>query len=554
MNENKHMGLKITAEAQRTQQTQFKGVDMVRFTVRSIMTLAFILLVMQTAWSNNVVVSNTSLIGQDAVNNFTFVQFNITWENSWRDAGNHDASWVFVKFSVDGGATWNHATLAISGHMGPGGSTIDTPNDGKGVFIFRDAVGSGTITLNGVQLKWDYGTDGVSDDATVQVKVIAIEMVYIPEATFSVGSGGTEDGHFFEGGGNNPFQISSEAELPVGNAAGQLFYVPSTSGNSGDAAGPIPSTFPKGFNAFYMMKYEITQEQYKDFLNCLTFDQQNTRTQTSPDDPAGTAALFDTNLDRNGIDIQTPGTASTTPAVYANNLDDDTNFNEANDGQNIACGLLSWLDGSAYADWAGLRPMTELEFEKACRGDQTPVVDEFAWGTANIASSAYTLANPGAANENINTNYATSAGVGNASYNTTDGDIDGPLRVGIFAGNAENTIDRRVRSGAGFYGNMEMSGNVFEQLVTIGNAAGRGFLGTLGDGSLSVAGNATNGDWPGFIAGEVTGGAGSGIRGGGWFDIISLLRVSDRRDAALNNAPNRDSAFGFRCVRQAPSN
>lgn len=301
-----------------------------------------------------------------------------------------------------------------------------------------------------------------------------------------------------------------------------------------------------------MMKYEISQDQYKDFLNCLTFVQQDTRTASTPADPLGTGALSISNGNRNGIDIQTPGTASTTtPALYANNLDGDTNFNDGDDGQTIACNFLSWMDGAAYADWAGLRPMTELEFEKACRGDQIPVAEEFAWGTANIASSAYTLANSGAANEDIASKYSTTAGVGNAAYLTTDGSIDGPLRVGIFAGNAANTSDQRVRSGAGFYGNMELSGNLWERSVTIGNSAGRLFTGTLGDGLLSTSGNATNGDWPGINAGEVTGAAGSGFRGGGWIINTPDARVSDRINAA-NTDTSRSFNIGFRCVRREP--
>ena len=167
---------------------------MMRTILRSMTLMALMLFGFQTAFANNVVVSNISLTGQDAANDFTFVQFDITWENSWRVSGgpsNHDASWVFVKYSTDGGATWRHATLAATGHTEPSGSKIDTPADGKGVFIYRDANGSGTNTWAGVQLKWDYGTDGVADNATVRVKVIAIEMVYIPQAAFSAGSGGS---------------------------------------------------------------------------------------------------------------------------------------------------------------------------------------------------------------------------------------------------------------------------------------------------------------------------------------------------------------------------
>jgi hypothetical protein len=37
---------------------------------------------------------------------------------------------------------------------------------------------------------------------------------------------------------------------------------------------------------------------------------------------------------------------------------------------------LSWADSAAYMAWAGLRPMTELEYEKAMRGSRVPVQDE----------------------------------------------------------------------------------------------------------------------------------------------------------------------------------
>ena len=36
----------------------------------------------------------------------------------------------------------------------------------------------------------------------------------------------------------------------------------------------------------------------------------------------------------------------------------------------------------AFTAWAALRPMTELEFEKACRGTEPSKENEFAWGTS----------------------------------------------------------------------------------------------------------------------------------------------------------------------------
>ena len=105
---------------------------MIRTILRSMTLVALSLFGFQTAFANDVVVSNSTVTGQDALNHVAFVQFDITWDNSFRDVINHDAVWVFVKYSTDGGATWRHATLTATGHTEPSGSKIDTPADGKG--------------------------------------------------------------------------------------------------------------------------------------------------------------------------------------------------------------------------------------------------------------------------------------------------------------------------------------------------------------------------------------------------------------------------------------
>ena len=155
---------------------------------------------------------------------------------------------------------------------------------------------------------------------------------------------------------------------------------------------------------------------------------------------------------------------------------------------------------------------------------------------------AYTLANAGASNEGIATNY--SSGTGNASYSITVGSINGPLRVGIFAANGINT--GRITAGASYYGIMELSGNMYERTVTIGNATGREFTGLHGDGALDASGEADVSNWPGTDA------VGAGFRGGDWGRHASYLRVSDRYDAAVTY-PDRDGVYGFRAVRSGPA-
>jgi formylglycine-generating enzyme required for sulfatase activity len=183
--------------------------------------------------------------------------------------------------------------------------------------------------------------------------------------------------------------------------------------------------------------------------------------------------------------------------------------------------------------------MTELEFEKACRGDQPAIAGEYAWGTADVAGSAYTLSNAGASNEGIATNYSTTAG--NAMYSTTQDTIGGPVRVGIFAANGSNS--GRLSAGSSYWGIMELSGNLWERPVTMANATGRAFTGTHGDGVLDSNGDANAATWPGTDA------VGAGWRGGSWIDGSDYMQVSDRILAGDSDS-YRYVYIGFRAVRR----
>ncbi|MBU6324555.1 MAG: SUMF1/EgtB/PvdO family nonheme iron enzyme [Bacteroidetes bacterium] len=470
---------------------------------------------------------------------------------------------------------WEHAWLNNSGHSAPTGSTIDvglltpgtsfnaTTNPGLGVFIYRSTAGSGSNAFLNGTLRWNYGAQGIPDNAIVAVRIFATEMVYVPQGSFSVGSGGTgtETGSFTDGswssGATIPYQISSEAALGIDNAAGKLWgtssSVFSTIGNvAADAEATLAAAFPKGFAALYCLKYEISQGQYRDFLNSLTYVQQASRTAVAPSSAANTAALSSAN--RNGIVIQSSGNAGAfLPAVYSCNLNSSTPYNNTDDGEWIACNFIHWMDGCAYLDWAGLRPMTELEFEKACRGVKAPVSNEYVWGNTTL-TLANNITNPGETGEVTNTTAANAVSINQPN-------VQGPMRVGTFAGSGTT----RPRAGATYYGIMEMDGNVWEPVVTVGNTAGRSFTGVHGNGTLPRDGNADVDFWPGINGNStdgnantayggttgVTNAAGSGFRGGSWEDnTTSRMNVSDRGYAAYTYT-TRFRNKGFRGVRTA---
>ena len=480
---------------------------------------------------NNLQVENVRLTGQNAAANFTLIQFDISWENSWRFSvgpANHDAAWVFAKFRVNNGE-WQHASInyldgkAINdGHTEPVGATITTPSDGRGVFIYRDSDGSGINNWAGVQLRWNYGADGVTDNQIVELQVFAIEMVYVPKGQYLLGGGnGSEVGKIYERSGPlnfiTSYQITSEAQIAVGPNLGNLYYNSPATHDVGDQQGPIPAQFPKGFNAFYCMKYEVTQEQWLQFFNSLPLSQQVNNDITDLDHKGPNP------IDRNNIEWEGSGSAYTTTPY-------------------IPLSFPLWGEVLAYCDWAGLRPMTELEFAKACRGPRAVVPEEYAWGTPDIMETSFTydLLNKNEADELL-VNHLT--GVGNANWIHSAIFEDGPYRCGIFAASAQ--YKNREDVGATYYGIMEMSGNLSEMAVTIGTPQGRAFEGIHGDGKLDVKGEANVATWP-PITGE-----GGGLFGGSWFSQPECLWINDRRSATIGNVGYFNDV-GFRCVRTSP--
>lgn len=516
---------------------------------------------LKPAFANNIAVENVSLTDKDTTNDTYDIQFDIAWDNSWFITGapsataNWDAAWVFAKFSksTDGGATWSdwaHCTLLNTGSTAPTGSQMSfaaTDSVYKGLFIYRSSAGSGSVDWNDAEIRWAYGTDGVSDTSTVKIKLFAIEMVYIPTANFYVGDGTNNpsgsNSHFFDAADaadpRDPVLITSTQPYisNVYNGTGTAGDI--TWQNESTYAGNLPASrtqlgasFPTGYNAFYIMKYELSQGQYKEFLNILTRTQQNNRTasQTASQYVMSNSASV---TYRSGI--RAPASIPSGAITFGCDLDADATFNESDDGEWIAANYLSWMDVVAYADWAALRPFSELEFEKACRGGQTVVASEYAWGDATLETATSSLTNAGTTSEVPNQ--------GNLNYSSCS--PDGPFRCGSYA----DATSTRANSGAGYYGALDLSGSLWERPVSVMSSQTGTTLSTFdgshGDGSLSSTGFATNSNWPGTDA------QGAGFRGGGWDADASIARASDRSYAAYASAA-RGSGFGGRCARTSP--
>jgi hypothetical protein len=401
---------------------------------------SLVLLMGTGAFANNMLVQNVTTLGNDAMNRTIQVQFDISWDNSWRDAINYDAAWIFMKFKNASGV-WQHAQLNQTGFVAGTGTAnnVQVTADKVGSWLYRSGLGSGTFTSTGMQLQWNYGLAGLTSVTGLEVRVFAVEMVYVPEGEFNVAPG------FYSAPTNasNPNCVFSAPGSNIAVVNGRLtpsltYSVPGFSATlriKGDVGidtnndGTVDNTsYPIGFRAFYNYKYELSEQQYADFLNTLS--------------PAQVTAL---GVAGSGITLVNGQYFSSAP--------------------NKACGNSNAQRLFAYADWSGIRPLSILEINKASYGPIQPIyVDYFI---------------------NIIRGYP--AGGANSFGNFQQ---NSPLsNVGSFATESTNS---RSSSGGSYYGILDLAGNAHEPVVALTDFS---FTLQNGDGHLNTSGNTDIASW-----------------------------------------------------------
>ena len=374
--------------------------------------------------ANELRVANATIVPRD--DKVATIRFDITWTNSWRHGVFHDAAWVFFKVRADEESAWQHVRLAADRVLNPAGygrkkegtplefvvpdglsSVAASAKGGEdgftGMFVRRAQDGIGLVETREVTAVWDLTANGkwkIEDGKfDGQIRAFGVEMVYVPEGPFYVGRGSEEPfpTSGYGGGGMeqnwmyrysrkdgkdfvtrfqysaNPvsdsyvtispprripaYHVTGAGPIPTGKQEGSLWAVGIKPADKGE----IPAAFPNGYAAFYCMKYPwITQGQYAAFLNTLTAAQARIRYW-----PRGHGIA----LGGGGAAVRRAGKS---PKYTYSATDPDG-----------MCPWLSWADGTAYAAWAGLRPMTELEYEKAIRGPELAAANQATpsyWG------------------------------------------------------------------------------------------------------------------------------------------------------------------------------
>lgn len=459
-----------------------------------------------SASANYMLIQNVSKVGNNPTAKTIQIQFDISWQNSWRDSINYDAAWIFIKYK-DASGLWQHAKLSLSGYQNGTGTanSLNVQSDSVGAYMYRNALGNGAFSSTGVQLQWNYGQYGITDVSAFEVRVFAIEMVYVPQGDFNVAKSFYEDDNQFNSsrldsiaapGGNFPV-INTKLSPPLkyyrsgysnySKFGTYLGSIPSATDSiriKGDAGidtnndGVIDNTiYPTGYQAFYCYKYELTEDQYADFYNTLTFTQQSA-----------------IGLAGNHITLTNGAYYSSSP--------------------NLACGNSTEQQVLSYASWCGMRPMTLLEFNKASYGPLQPV-----YLGNYISFSPYEQYNYGYPAWGSKNNQTIINGINNYMYI-----ISTMQNVGLYA----SSTSSRASSGASYYGIMDLTGNTFEPVVKLNYF---NFSKQNGNGQLPTSGN------PYSIANWSSG----------------MLIFIDQLISFMNGSRNlRNSSFqGFRYVRSA---
>ena len=345
------------------------------------------------------------------------VAVRIEWRHAWRDARNHDGVWVVVR-DRERPAT-PIAKLLPGGARSLGGGTHDAEiavtADGVGAFV-APRLTPGEERVDPVVLRVELRLAG--DSVPTSPFATGLEMVYIPAGAFELGDADAQaraQGSLFavdeDPGAPTRYEVRDESAIAVADEPGALWYeVGGEPQYRGDRAGPIPEGFPKGTRAFWIMKREFRQGDWAAFLAALPPVARALRWRPPAASAEGAACFSLADVD--GVPV---ASAPARPLQF-----------------------VSWDDTCALLDWHRLRPLTELEFEKAARGPVAPCALDFPWGIADAAPVLRRV------------------------ESTRD------LRHDGAAAEAGGDAAARIARGASYFGVLDLAGSVWERVVAAG--------------------------------------------------------------------------------------
>ncbi len=396
-----------------------------------------------------------------------------------------DACTITVQCSGDGGSTWTVPITAVSG-----------------------AVGSGITPGRNKLITWNFATNlpgAFSSQYTIRV-IADDRSGPTPPGMVPISAGPCNLGDTFDEGATD--------ELPVHSA---------------------------NISAFYMDRYEVTNQQYADALNWAEA-QGNLITVTG-----GVVYKFNSGT-------SFPYCDTTTSSSESRITWNGTTFGVVAGKANHPMALVSWYGAAAYSNWQsgiqgrtpcydtgtwrcnfagdGYRLPTEAEWEKAARGGAAG--RRFPWSDQDTIQHAranyYSSANY-AYDTSPTRNYHPVWGGGNPPFTAPVGFFDGSLRYKADFNWPGTPSSYQTENGANGYGLYDMAGNVRE------------WCNDWYQGNYYFNSPGTNPRGPVFGFSRV-------LRGGGWSAIAYNCRCAHRR---LYSPDFRSDRYGFRCAVGTPT-
>jgi formylglycine-generating enzyme len=191
---------------------------------------------------------------------------------------------------------------------------------------------------------------------------------------------------------------------PVGEAPPGMVFVPPGKFQMGSPTNPEKNAplHPVRVSGFYMDKTEVTNFDFQKFVEATGYLTLAERVPTEEDFdgqpvPPGTKpfSVCFKQLNRE-VPLEGPWDGKPTPPWWQLSFGANWRHPEG-PGSDIAKRLdhpvvhISWIDASAYAEWAGKRLPTEAEWEWAARGGLDR--NEFAWGNQKQGTDGKYYAN-----------------------------------------------------------------------------------------------------------------------------------------------------------------
>jgi len=553
-------------------------------------------------------VASVGTLGTVAAANPTLAwhAFNRTNGNVWTASATHQWEFIQIEMPTARTATWGMITRAVGAQAATEirGFAVQGSNDG---LTWTTVYGNPEFIHPNQNVNYRFGRNNHTNIPfrfenpgsfrfyrflfnSTATQIVSIQLFEGDNSRINRIASPTQPTHFFMAG--NAYPAANSATVATLMTEANL--------------APMAPGFPNGFNAFYVMKHEVTQHFWADFLNTLTWDQQHRLVSNPGAAPnaalpnvtpasvvgtnifhphAATQAATDADaLHRMNIRIRERGLDG--PAVFGvgrwvttarEEEDPETGdmvvvtdagwcWNHELHGGHVPMFNLAWTDVAAFLDWAGLRPMTELEYEKAARGPRRPVRDEFAWGGPFLPSMAARVENRNLPNETplpVEANFAQPMFPGTVSIAAHAGPrIDDPsaaiaaaatvnrwpLRAGSFAREATT----REEAGASYWGILNLSDNVPERVIAISSIEGRAFTGRHGDGEITAIGFANVPNWPSV---NVAFAAGNGLaRGTGFRGIAVSTGTTITQVLPVSWRQFTDNAVGVAAITTAVVN